>query len=230
MQRVVNHPDEGSTETVRGFDAFWACPSSGTLLITAFPYKRGMHYASRPVDFIPVIDALKKLHDCGYVHGDIRGFNVLFGGNGGLINFDFGEIPGKPYPKGYRQSLTDGMRLGTDDAGQTDNQLHFYHDWYALGKLMFSFHEWDEIADSASDAVHRRYSKTSSKWNHLKPTAATDEDIEKLKDDLNFFDKYWKVCPDENFADELALFQGHEPMETFGGATGSPNPNGNVNK
>ena len=167
MQTVVKHPDEGSTETVRGFDAFWASPSSGKLLIIAFPYKSGMHYASRPVDFIPVIDELKKLHRLGYVHGDIRGFNVVYGGNSGLIDFDFGGIPGKPYPKGYRQKLNDGWRLGSGHARLPHNQLQYYHDWYALGKLMFAFHRWTAPSNSASDADRQRYSKTSSYWEDL---------------------------------------------------------------
>ena len=190
MQRVVKHPDYGSTETVRGFDAFWACPSSRTPQIIAFPYKSGMHHASRPADFIPVIDELNKLHRLGYVHGDIRGFNVLFGEKGGLIDFDLGGIPGKPYPKGYRQKLNDGWRLGngdaeqTDDVGQTDNQLQFYHDWYALGKLMFSFHRWTAPPNSASDADRQRYSKTSSNWGDLE-SDPTDADIDELKRDLD---------------------------------------------
>ena len=229
MQTVVKHPDESSAEIVRGFDAFWASPSARKLQIIAFPYKSGTHHASRPTDFIPVIDQLKKLHDCGYVHGDIRGFNVLFGENGGLIDFDFGGIPlKKTYPMGYRRKLDDGWRLGTGDAGQTDNQLQCYHDWYALGKLMFTYHDWDELPNPASDAERQRYSEASSKWNRLKPTAATEADIDKLKRDLECFDQHWTVCPETTFLKELTRFQEKKTtMDTFGGATGSPNPNNN---
>ena len=227
MREVVKIPADGSTETVRGFDAFWAILSSRKLQIIAFPYKSGRHHASKPADFIPVIDQLKKLHENGYVHGDIRGFNVLFGENGGLIDFDFGGIPGKAYPKGYREILKDGWRLGTGDAGLPHNQLQFYHDWYALGKLMFSFYEWTAPPNSATVADRLRYSETMSKWNNLKPTAATDEDIEQLKLDLKCFDQYWKVCPMIALANELSRCQKKNSMDTFGGATGSPNPKNN---
>ena len=54
-------------------------------------------------------------------------------------------------------------------------------------------------------------------------SSPTGADIEALKRDLHCFNQHWSVRPEETFSVELDLFQEHKPMETFGGATGSPN-------
>lgn len=223
---VVKLPAEGGTESSVGHSSelFWA--SQRQLQIIAFPYKNGKHYTSKPTDFIGIIEQLEMLHRCGYLHGDIRGFNVLFGDEGGLIDFDFGGIPGKAYPEGYRQILTDGWRIGTSYADDTDNELQFYHDWFALGRLMFTVHEWNEPMNSESDADELRHFDAKSKWNHL-DSNPTPADIEMLKDDLNYFDQHWTVCPERSFAQKLSLFQEQTPVNTFGGAPGSPKAKSN---
>ena len=223
---VVNLPAEDSVESSIGHSSelFWA--SMRPLQIIAFPYKTGKHYASKPTDFIGIIEQLEQLHSRGYVHGDIRGFNVLFGDEGGLIDFDFGGIPGKAYPEGYRRILADGWRLGTSYAEDKDNVLQFYHDWFALGRLMFTFHEWNVSMFSDIDVDKLRYVDAWSKWNNLKSTP-TPAEIEMLKDDLNYFDQYWTVCPEISFANKLSLCQEQEPMDAFGGAPGNAKPKSN---
>ena len=120
-------------------DIFWS--SQEWLLIISLPYKKGTHRVTKPTDFIRIIKQLAKLHGLGLVHGDIRGFNVLFGEEGGLIDFDLSGKEGiGTYPQGYQRSLTDGLRLGQGGAKDNpDNKLQFLHDWYALGNLIFFF-------------------------------------------------------------------------------------------
>ena len=226
---VLEIPAEGSTkEEDRGDDPPWTNTCAKQLQIIAFPYKVGNHYASKPTDFIPIIAQLIKLHGLGYVHGDIRGYNVVFGDKSGLIDFDLGGIAGvRTYPQGYRQSLNDGCRLGTGVAGQDDNKLSIYHDWFAFGKLMFSVHDWKAPLYSALDADSRlRFYETSTRWNKLE-SQPSSEDLQQLKKDLQYFEEHWTVCPEKVFAKELDRFKVQERMDTFGGATGSPQPMGN---
>lgn len=97
-------------------DSFWETTSRNNgLLLLATPYRVGGHVAKRPKAFLPIIDQLEALHKEGFAHGDIRAFNTVFteqDGQGYLIDFDFGGKFGRFYPKGYRHTLPDGMRLG----------------------------------------------------------------------------------------------------------------------
>ncbi len=98
--------------------------SGGPLELIALPYKEGSHIVTKLTDFIPIIRQLQELHGQGYVHGNIRGFNVLFSENGGgLIDFDFSRTPDDTYPPEYRQALTDGFRKGDGNAESEGNKL-----------------------------------------------------------------------------------------------------------
>ena len=231
---VVESPAGVSTEIVyHDDDPLWTISKPNQLRIIALPYKKGTHGASKPVDFVPLIDQLIKLHGLGYVHGDIRGFNVVFGDEGGLIDFDFGGIAGiRTYPQGYQQSLRDGFRLGSGNAARANHKLEFYHDWYALGNLMFYIHYWDPPPNSTSDAdrlseAESRVNQTLVKWSKLKSQPSSGE-LENLKDDLRYVDhQKWTVCPTKVFAEELSRFKNQERMDAFRGATGSPEPMSN---
>jgi hypothetical protein len=112
------------------------------LLVIATPYRPGCHVAKKPKAFLPIIDQLEKLNEKGFVHGDIRAFNTVFGeqeDHGWLIDFDFGGKlgTGTRYPKGYRNRLDDGDRIG-DEENQSD--ILKWHDWYALCRLFFEVH------------------------------------------------------------------------------------------
>jgi hypothetical protein len=84
--------------------------SQGELVVFETPFREGRHFAKKPGEFVPIIQALEKLHEDGFVHGDIRGFNTVFSeneGEGWLIDFDFGGREGKPttvIPRGYKLS------------------------------------------------------------------------------------------------------------------------------
>jgi len=94
-------------------------PESRTLEIIATPYREGVHEAKLPKAFLPIIDQLQELHEKGFVHGDIRAFNTVFGetaDEGWLIDFDFGgKVGATVYPSGYRAVLEDGLRLGESE-------------------------------------------------------------------------------------------------------------------
>ena len=46
------------------------------ILVIATPFREGQHVAQHPEDFRPIIDHMEKLHEAGYVHGDIRVYNA----------------------------------------------------------------------------------------------------------------------------------------------------------
>ena len=59
-------------------ESFWSKPADRTLQIIATPFREGIHVASSPRAFLPIISELKKLHEAGFVHGDIRAFNIVW--------------------------------------------------------------------------------------------------------------------------------------------------------
>jgi thiamine kinase-like enzyme len=55
------------------------------------PFREGRHVAKKPGISCQLFKP--QLHEDGFVHGDIRGFNTVFSeneGEGWLIDFDFG--------------------------------------------------------------------------------------------------------------------------------------------
>jgi len=191
------------------------------LQVIAVPYKEGSHVPSKWADFIPIIEQLQELHKLGYVHGDIRGFNVVFADDkGGLIDFDFSGKPKdkKKYPPGYRRSLDDGIRKGDGDVTSRHNKLQFWHDWYALGHLIFrSF-----IIKSPSNEA----SQTFNLWERMIEWTAiskppSQQQINELIDLLRNLDRAGlSVEPNSDFQDDLDAM--NKSIVTKKGATGSP--------
>jgi hypothetical protein len=109
------------------------------LLVISTPFLKGRHYATSPGDFLPLVDQLQELHEEGYVHGDIRGFNTAFAEDGGYSQFFDWDLGGKAeqvkYPRYYNASLIDGERL--DRKGQVIRKLD---DWCALTNLALVKH------------------------------------------------------------------------------------------
>lgn len=50
---------------------------SGQIKIISTEYHEGIHYAKLPEHIFPIIDHLEQLHENGYVHGDIRAYNMV---------------------------------------------------------------------------------------------------------------------------------------------------------
>ena len=125
-------------------DIEWLWECQGQPKVIATPYHEGKHYATHPNQFIPIVNYLDNLHKNGYVHGDIRAYNIVLKYHdsednikpeGWLIDFDFGGLVKHNYPKypsGYEKNLTDGFRRG--ESGQP---ITYDQDWYALGQMLF---------------------------------------------------------------------------------------------
>ena len=121
-------------------DLEWLWNFKGQLKVIATPYHEGQLYATHPNQLIPIVDYLEEMHKHGYVHGDIRGYNMILNcedpknPKGWLIDFDFGgHIDTSPkYPIGYIKSLPDGFRRGV-----TGQPITFEDDWFTLGEIIF---------------------------------------------------------------------------------------------
>jgi hypothetical protein len=63
--------------------------NQGGLTIISTPFHKGRHWAKSPAEFVPIVQHLEKLHADGFVHADIRAFNIVFNGDEGrLIDFE----------------------------------------------------------------------------------------------------------------------------------------------
>ena len=171
-------------------------PAGGNVTLIATPFRDGFHYASKPTDFVPLIEQLRLLHKQGFVHGDIRGFNTVIDTRrrgSWLIDFDFGGKVGEAvYPPGYKSALTDGYRFG--EAGEV---IKKWQDWYGLGKLIFQFHCFYE-GQGADDLIYE--------WRRKLGDCEDKDDVD--LDGLILFlqsldENGYKVKPEALFADEL---------------------------
>ena len=256
------------------------------LTIIAIPFREGGHVANKPSAFLPVIDHLQELHEKGYVHGDIRAYNTVFGNPSApapaaaaeaeaeaaahaavatarataatapapgaapgatpaaaaihtekkedrsqninddkaedwnpeswLIDFDFGgkEDETLLYPDGYEGVLPDGSRVGNQK-----EQICKWHDWYALGMLIFSVHELrgTDPEGSINDMKDKR---TRDLKQSKQPPSY--EDINELKRFLN--DEKWNVVTGAQFYVDLKKVtpQDTGKIKRHHGATGTP--------
>ena len=137
----------------------WLWSYKGKLLVICTPYHKGVHYAKHPCHFIPIINHLAQLHEQGFVHGDIRAYNMVLqydslsseieqraigtsSGNakGWLIDFDYGgKNGGVEYPKGYQDLLKDGKR-----PGEAGNMITIMDDWKSLINLLFHAYYFED--------------------------------------------------------------------------------------
>lgn len=191
------------------------------------PYRPGGHVATKAKWFIPIIDDLVQLHKNDFVHGDIRGFNTVFDGNGGgcMIDFDFGGQLGREYPVGYQNFLVDGDRLCDIDS----RTIRKWHDWYALGRLIFVVHTIKQPPEKAQDIETvlqlGKLTMLNQAWASRRADPTLDM-IDELKTFLTKIDEEaWTVGPSSAYAHALAMIHGEEKAGMLGtnsGATGSP--------
>jgi hypothetical protein len=185
-------------------DSFWNDSEKQTLQIIATPYRPGQHFTTSLRAFVPIIDQLQSLHANGYVHGDIRAFNTVFGKEsneqGCLIDFDFGGRKGERcFPKGYRGALEDGSRVGRDG-----EKILVWHDWYALGQLIFTIHRLKPPSGDGDGLLSYDSYEIIRFWSDLE-RAPTQEEIQELKTFLSLLEgKRWRVEPRLVFRRALA--------------------------
>jgi hypothetical protein len=122
----------------------WIWRQNGQLKVIRTPHWLGRHVASAPAEFLAVIKELQDLHAQGYVHGDIRCFNIMFNGDHGkFIDFDHsGKVGETIYPQGYSFAVNDGTRKDERKTMEMDEVLPVprWHDWFALGNVILSSH------------------------------------------------------------------------------------------
>ena len=89
---------------------------SSRLLVISTPFVEGRHWAVSPSEFRPLVAQLESLHGKGYVHGDIRCFNIAFGPNQGSRLFDFdlgGRVVGEADDDDDDEDGPDSPQLST---------------------------------------------------------------------------------------------------------------------
>lgn len=111
----------------------------GAVEIIALPFHEGSHICTNIDQAIAVAQDLQRLHEQGYVHGDIRALNIVFSSDATqsrLIDFDFGGQAGtRFYPDGYRTLLADGHRKG-----EPGKRIEMSDDVYALWYVIWKCH------------------------------------------------------------------------------------------
>jgi serine/threonine protein kinase len=117
----------------------WLTKFGGQLMVLSSPYILGEHYATSVQQLLEAVNELDKLHSAGYVHGDIRAYNIIFKNDGiCFIDFDIGGqvgIDSTKYTAGYTQYLRDGTRVG-----KPGEAILKRHDWRALMLILFEKH------------------------------------------------------------------------------------------
>ena len=230
---VVNFPTDFLSSPFGGGledDFFWSQPTSlasRDLLIIATPYRVGDHVAKSVKAFLPLIEQLLLLHKKGFVHGDIRAFNVVFNDDDQddnkkscLIDFDFGGPIGETtcYPEGYRQTLDDGSRIGA-----AREKIEMWHDWFALWKLIFHVHDI-AVPDDASAELDKKFLRISKfRVADLNTHQKVEAAIKELKSLLGeVIEQEWVVTPSDVFMMALKDNATSQVKDTCKGATGSP--------
>jgi hypothetical protein len=210
-RRLCNSPD-------------WLWEGKGQLLILSSPYIKGKHYASSVKELLGVVSHLELLHEQGYVHGDVRAYNIIFSGDDGhLIDFDIGGLDEEStkYPEGYNSALNDGIRRGKEGV-----RIRKYHDWRALIHVLFNLHHVDPPNEEIEDVpLHEteqqelqrlrennrrlraknglRQEKVFLQRNFAREKEPSVAEISRLKSFLKDIDG-WNVTLDINFEHDLS--------------------------
>mmetsp|Transcript_35964 Transcript_35964/g.86590 ORF Transcript_35964/g.86590 Transcript_35964/m.86590 type:complete len:481 (+) Transcript_35964:571-2013(+) len=141
--------------------------------------------------------------------------------NGWLIDFDFGGQEGDElrYPKGYKAVLADGSRVGLEN-----KQICMWHDWFALGSLIFVIHKIETDDLNSLKSVNDMEKKwTKGLFDSKRPPS--DDEINDLKKFLK--DEKLKISPSVAFQNDLDNLkevgaQDTKEIKTRHGATGTP--------
>ena len=229
----------------------WLWQYKGKLSIISTPYHDGVHYAKHPTHFIPIIKHLRQLHEQGFVHGDIRAYNMVLqydaesdqvdcGRNnvsvndckGWLIDFDYGGKHAEvEYPKGYRHLLDDGIRPGKEG----DN-ITIMDDWKSLIGLIFHTHTFEikQGVEMTKDQKFllfdmekelERYRRRNVDSNDASVLSDSKLPAKLLRKYIKMISKFYTVELDPNFQSDLSncgLWQEGEVSNPSHAATGSP--------
>jgi RIO1 family len=181
-------------------------------MLISSPYIPGNHYATSAKQLLGVVKHLERLHKKGYVHGDIRAYNIIFAGDTGyLIDFDNSgglDLESTRYPEGYKRVLKDGSRKGIEGA-----LVRKWHDWRDLICVLFSLHHIEppegnppntdqEELQRLREAEALRKEKVFLRDKFAYREDPSRDDIRRLKQFLTDADS-WNVSLSEDFINEL---------------------------
>jgi Fungal protein kinase len=192
-----------------GVNPDWLWKFRGQTMVLSSPYIKGTHYATKVSQLLGVINHLEQLHKRGYVHGDIRAFNIIFTEESGyLIDFDIGGLEDENstmYPRGYNQTLNDAFRAW----GEGD-RITKQHDWQALIYVLLELHDIKPPVCSTSCVETTNLETLREEFLQLRETerllrkerdlvsffqgAYSSINVEMLKDFLNEI-AHWDVEP-----------------------------------
>ncbi len=116
--------------------------------ILSRPFIEGSHIPNHLSDFVGAVTCLKKVHDLGYIHADVRLSNIIFAdGTSHLIDFDLAVLAAaqQTYPCGYRSMFNERHRFAKDGC-----LVKKEHDIYSMQKIIrewFNFEECKTIEE-----------------------------------------------------------------------------------
>ncbi len=105
--------------------------------LLSYSYLEGLHEPNFTQQFAVVAHKLKRLHDEGLVHGDVRIGNIIFTAvrdQAYLIDFDYTAKQGEMYPPKYNSSLAE-----RHDGAKEYYKMEFDHDWFSLIYVMLHY-------------------------------------------------------------------------------------------
>jgi hypothetical protein len=116
--------------TAEDFDAL---DRAGEVVVAVLKWRYREGQSPCKAGAIALAKQLDELHEDNIVHGDVRGFNVVFGGADEtvLLDFDFAGPQGTAVY--YAVEITDGGRC---DGACEGELITKYHDRWALGALL----------------------------------------------------------------------------------------------
>eukprot|EP01028_Stygiella_incarcerata_P014129 TRINITY_DN909_c0_g2_i1.p1 TRINITY_DN909_c0_g2~~TRINITY_DN909_c0_g2_i1.p1 ORF type:complete len:698 (+),score=164.79 TRINITY_DN909_c0_g2_i1:48-2096(+) len=141
-------------ETYLGSIEVLCCCEDVTIL--CYEKRCGDTYGPKSLkQFTKICRDISLLHEKGYVHGDVRCANIVFGskesGNAWLIDFDFsGKVGRARYPVGWSGNDCIFERHPDANAGKP---LEKCHDRYSLGVLLQYFFLSSDVISSFADRI-----------------------------------------------------------------------------
>ena len=156
----------------------------GQVEVISVPFYQGCHECKNIQQAITLIKWFIELHDEGFVHGDIRAFNLVFSDDGSKpIDFDFGGAIGKvKFPPGYVRTLDDGVRPNSAPSKPITTE----HDLLALKYVLLIMHKI-EIPESLND------DPTLLSFLLTKDSLSSSKNMQEL---LSRFEDLSKMCGD----------------------------------
>ena len=105
----INHPNYELLEQIGFKHEIMRLSVDGRFTMLKRSYIPGSHNPREVTDFKGVLECLKRVHDYGYVHGDVRIYNIIFkrDGTSHLIDFDLARKEGETYHYLYNGDCKD---------------------------------------------------------------------------------------------------------------------------